>query len=244
MMCLFPFEPPYFEKEGLPAVFVGHPLVENDKAHMDPDGFRAAHNIPQGTTCLGVFLGSRRGEIARHGDVFLETIKRIKAAHPEICVILPTLPHLAETVSALAAQIGGDVIVTTAQEQKWAAFKACDFALVVSGTVGLELAYVHVPHVMAYKMNRLTARIVRLLIKVKYGHLANILLGREVVPECLQENCTPDILSRTLLSLMENPDERALQKEAFQKVEEMLHPSGAATPSDKASLFVKEAFSR
>src|SRR5690606_9536364 len=110
-------------------------------------------------------------------------------------IVAPTLPHVHGDVMALLKDYPGAIHIETDPAQKWSAFKAMDVAVAVSGTVGLELAALQVPHVIGYKTSELTAMIAKRLVKVKYAHLANIMADREIVPEFLQEQCTADAIS-------------------------------------------------
>ncbi len=241
MMCLFPFEPPYFEKEGLEALFVGHPLVENDPATFDRAGFRESLGLAPEDLCLGVFLGSRESEISIHAPVFTEVLALLRRSYPDLHVIVPTLPHLEYEVSQMTPPLGPNVSLIVTKERKWDAFVGCDFALAVSGTVGLELAYAGVPHVIAYKMNPLTALIVRFLVRVRFAHLGNIMMDDEIVPECIQGKCNALDIARALLSLMRKAEIRQAQKEALRNIGNLLKPEGGLSPSEKAARFVLAA---
>lgn len=233
IMCLLPFEPPYFEREGMRAGFVGHPMMESGEGTADGLSFRARHHIPDGARTLGVLFGSRGGELKRMGPEFVAMMKHLRDSDPDLHFIAPTLPHLEgrvrDLVEGLPCTIERDV------RQKWNAFAAMDGALATSGTVGLELAVADVPHVIAYKTNALTAAIVRRMIKVKYAHLANLLLDAPVVPEFIQENCSVPALTAALMAL---PGQAAAQKADFVRVRAMLGGENDLTPSGQAARFV------
>jgi lipid-A-disaccharide synthase len=187
LICFFDFERPYFERHGLKTVAVGHPVVESGVREADGGAFKRAHGITRPT--MGVFFGSRRGELSRMGATLAEIMAHYAPTHD---IIVPTLPHLKAEIEARVAGVPGRVIVTCDPAEKWAAFKACDRAVAVSGTVGLELAVAGVPHVIAYRMNALTYKILRRIVKVQRAHLINILAGREVIPEYIQDESTPE----------------------------------------------------
>lgn len=216
LISFFDFEPPYFERHGLKTIAVGHPVVESGVREASGDSFRKAHGISGPT--MGVFFGSRRGEIKRMGPVLVEVMK----AFPEVTFIVPTLPHILGEVKELVS--GLRVVVTTDPAEKWSAFKACDKAVAVSGTVGLELAVAGVAHVIAYRMNPVTYEIIRRMVKVKYAHLVNILIGREVVPEFIQDKCVAGMISEGIRNL--NP----LEIEIIDRL--------GTSPSQKAAGFV------
>lgn len=195
LLVLFPFEPPYFLKEGLATHFVGHPVVELglDKAH-DPT-FRARHNIPASAPVLTLLPGSRRGELSRLLPVFQETVLRLRQKYSDLHVVIPTLPHLK---AYILDQFTVPATVVTTPSEKFAAYQESRAALAASGTVSLELAAAGLPMVMAYKVNPLTGFLIRRMVKVKYACLVNLLLDEEVVPERLQGDCTPPQLAAAL----------------------------------------------
>ena len=204
ILCLFPFEPPYFEKEGLAAAYVGHPVIDRYSDAPSCQQARKELGYNKDDQVLGVLFGSRQGELKRHGQIICDGLKQIVSEKPHTMFLVPTLPHLTKSVETLLQNNFEDMshfkIVTNTQKQT-TYFRAMSCALAVSGTVGLELAIAGTPHLVAYKANALTAAIIRRVIKTEYAHLANIILKRRVVPECLQENCTGSMLAKELLSL-------------------------------------------
>lgn len=234
LICLLDFEPPYFEKEGLKALAVGHPLVEGGAFEAQGDVFRKTRNIAEDAQTIGIFFGSRKEELKRLGKVFGEVMTNFPEAH----FIVPTLPHLEKEIRALTSGLSAPVHITTDKREKWEAFAACDAALAASGTVGLELAAAGVPHIIAYRMSALTWEIVKRVVKVRYAHLGNIMLDREVIPEFLQPLCRSDLISLSLKRLLTDEKERQKQRDAFQKIQVRLGAHNPKTPSDKASKFV------
>ncbi len=231
MICLFNFEPAYFEKEGLKAIAVGHPMMESGIKEAKPAVIGKAD-----TKKIGLFFGSRGGEIKRISPVILKTIQRIIEEDPNLELIIPTLPHLENQIFDILKDIKVPCHVITDKDKKWSAFKACDVALAVSGTVGLELAAANVPHVIAYRMNPITYKIIRRFIKAPYAHLANIILEREVVPEFIQEDCDPEDIAFELLSLMDNERYQRNQTDGFIKVRESI--GSLENPSKTAADFI------
>lgn len=232
LICLFDFEPPYFEKEGVRAIAVGHSMMES--------GLNEAKALKIGapnTIKLGVFFGSRQGEIKRISPVILEAMKQIIDETPNIELIVPTLPHLEKQISTLLEDIHVPKHILSDHSQKWSVFKACDAAIAVSGTVGLELSACLVPHVIAYKMNNLTAKIVRKLIRTPYAHLSNIIMKREVVPEFIQENCTADDVANEVLFLLDDKETQLTQLKAFETICAKIG-AGVKAPSEQAADFI------
>jgi lipid-A-disaccharide synthase len=236
LICLFDFEPPYFERYGLRSAAVGHPMVEGGAMNADGDEFREESGIASGETIIGVLFGSRKGELRRTGSVLRDAIFRMTdgmAVLPH--VVSPTLPHLQDDVFELLKDYGGPIHIETDPAHKWNAFKSMNVALAVSGTVGLELAALQVPHVIGYRASPVTAMIAKRLVKVKYVHLANIMAGECIVPEFIQEKCTPDSIAGAALELLSDP---AAQKAAFSSIAERLGAGQKQTPSQKAADFI------
>lgn len=236
VMCLFPFEPPYFTAHGLEAVYTGHPIIE-DAVAEDRAQARALFDIAEGDLALGVYFGSRESELARHQKTFTEVINFLHQQYPNLCVIAPTLPALEYHAYKALENITCQSYVVPKAEQKWTAMAACDMALAVSGTVGLELAYMGVPHVIAYKVSPPTYALLKALVKVKYAHLGSILMGRAIVPEFLQGDCQPLPIVKGLLGLVKNEELVKQQKADFEELRRKLH-DGVSSPSHDAAAFV------
>lgn len=240
LLCLFPFEPPYFRKEGLTARFVGHSVLDSGILEADGNAFRRGMGIPESERVLGLFPGSRKGEVLKIGPVLAAAAGGFLRTYPNTQVVIPTFSHLVPFVRQFTDKIPAPVHLETAPARKWLAFKACDLAVAVSGTVGLELAVAGVPHVIAYKMNPITWEIVRRKIRVRFAHLANILLNREVVPEFIQGNCLPDPIAEALVGLERNP---GTQAGVFEEIRDLIGFSGEKTPARRAAEFVSEYLS-
>ncbi len=236
LICLFDFEPPYFEKHGLRSVAVGHPMVEGVASAADAARFREECAIGLNEPTIGVLFGSRRGEIKRVGKILRDAAFKIsRNIGGNVHIIAPTLPHVKDSVYALLKDYHGPIHIVSDPAEKYDAFKSMDVAIAVSGTVGLELAYLKVPHIIAYRANALTVWVIKRLIKVRFAHLANIMAGREIVPEFIQENCNADVVADAAFDLMLNP---AAQKEAMADVGARLGAGQKQTPSEKAAAFV------
>jgi len=239
LMALLPFEPPYFEREGLDCTFVGHPVLEGGADAGDGTAFRVAHNIDVGATAICVLPGSRRGELRKLAGVFREAAVSIVERHPDTVFVFPTVPYLKDHVTDLAKDWPGKTVVVASIAEKFDAMQSCDVAMAASGTVSLELAMGQVPHLIAYRMNRLTIKIVKMLhgMKQKYANLVNILLDREVIPEFIQERCRSDLIAAKILELLDQPAARDRQLSSIDDALSMLRPENA-TPSDSAATVV------
>jgi lipid-A-disaccharide synthase len=241
LICLFPFEPPYFEREALKAVAVGHPVMSSGILDANGKEFRFRHMMGIDQKILGLFPGSRAGEIERHAPILFDAARRLKNRHPDLALVVPTLENRKARIEELLREYHLNALVTTDAAEKWSAFKACDAAIAVSGTVGLELAVADVPHIIAYRMNALTWQIVRHVVKTKFAHLANIILGREIVPEFLQDDMTPENIFLALEDLFKGHELEIAQKAAFAAVRRnLLPPPPQTNAADSAAAFILE----
>jgi lipid-A-disaccharide synthase len=221
LLCLFPFEPALFQAAGLDATWVGHPAAEAGLDAGDGTAFRARHGIAPAAQVLLMLPGSRLGEIRRHLPLFRAGIERL----PPLTVVVPAVPTVADAVRRALADWPVPTVIVDAPE-KADAFAAGDVALAASGTVTLELALAGVPTVISYRMNPLTAWIVRWLVQVRYAGLANILADREVMPEFLQWHATPAALSDALGRLLADPTARTAQHAAIAEIRPKIAPPG------------------
>ena len=234
LLALLPFEPPYFEREGLPCTFVGHSIVEGGAASGDAGRFRTKHGIPPGARLLTVLPGSRRSEISRLLPDFKATLERLAPSHRGLVAVVPTVPHVRDTVAAEVAGWPVPVILVEGDQDKYDAFAASEVALAASGTVALELALARLPAVIAYRMHPVTVGLYRRFIHVKYANLVNIMLDRMLVPEFLQENCTPENLADAVGRLLDDPAARAEQRDGVAEVARWLG-QGGPPPSERAA---------
>lgn len=211
VLCLLPFEVPFFANVGLPATFVGHPVIERAPAPGTGAAFRARHGIAAHEKVLVLLPGSRLSEIRFLWPVFQAAVDKTEAAAGKLRVVIPTVSTVAARVRAQAAAWGRDVLVVESHDDKFGAFDAADAALAASGTVSTELALAATPMVIGYRVGQVTAAIARRYIKVPFITLVNLILKREAIPELVQEECTAENLSAELVKLLMNPAARVTQ---------------------------------
>jgi len=212
LLTLLPFEPPIFEKEGLPSVAVGHSAIESGAGTGDGPHFRERHKIPQLAPVIAMLPGSRHSETSRLLPVFGETLALLRKRYPGLHAVVPTVSTVSEEVQAAIAHWPVPTIAVTDQEEKWDALSACEIAVVASGTATVEIARAGVPMVVAYRVNPLTAWLLRRMLRIRYVALVNVILNREVVPELLQEACNAKTLADRLIGLLQDPKARKAQK--------------------------------
>ncbi len=241
LLTLLPFEPPYFEREGLSCTFVGHSVVESGADQGNGADFRMRHAIPAKAKVLCILPGSRHSEISRLLPIIEDAIARLKMPdlYPDLHIVLPTV----ETVEAEVRQVIRDwssrVTVVTGDDEKFNAFAASNVAIAASGTVALELAMARLPYVTIYKFNALTAFIGRRLVKTPFVNIINILLGREAVPELIQEECKGENIARHISEYLNGADTAKAQVESFDLAIAQLQ-NGDEKPSHKAASVVLE----
>jgi lipid-A-disaccharide synthase len=236
VLALLPFEPEVHRRLGGPRCsYVGHPLAET-ASQLRPSEAEAARRGADPPVVL-VLPGSRRGEVKRLLHIFAETIDAVGARAGELEVVIPTVPHVEAGVRKETANWAKPPRIVVDVEQKQAAFRSARAALAKSGTVTLELAVAGVPMVAAYKVTAFEAPILRRLIKAPSAILANLVMGENVVPEFMQQDCTGENLTRALLPLLSDTPERRRQLEAFARLDAVME-IGVAHPSARAAEIV------
>lgn len=241
IVCLFPFEPPYFTKHRLPSGYVGHPVMEQGFVDASGAAVRTEMGLDPDTKILGLMFGSRNGEVERHGETLRAIAAKLQADKPHLHFLVPTLPHVEDKVRALMAGLN-NVHIIHDPDRKPEIFAAMDAAVAVSGTVALELAVANVPHVIAYTMSPLTWAIVNRVVKIRYAHLANILLNKEVVPEFIQNDCVPEQIALTMKGLLKDAHDVEQQRAEFATVRKLLHGKTKDAPSLQAARFIFDLY--
>ncbi len=211
VLTLFPFEATFFERYGIRAYSVGYPVIERAKLIAGGGEFRTRRGIAPDAPLLAVLPGSRRNEIRFILPPFKGAVDILAREIPGLVSVLPTVGHVAQLVRDAARDWPTPVHVVETNEEKFAAFDAADAALAASGTVTSELALSRTPMVVGYKLGWLTVALARPFINVRYATLINIVLGREAVPEFIQEACTPEAIARALKPLLTDEATRAKQ---------------------------------
>ncbi|GAA5126767.1 lipid-A-disaccharide synthase [Luteolibacter yonseiensis] len=202
VLCLFPFEPPIFEKAGLKASFVGNPLVDELEEKRLP-------GVARDGRLVGLFPGSREREIARLFPMMIESAKRLKSWNPALEFEVPAATaKLAEQIRGQMAEAGAaDLIRVTSGGSHSLMQRAC-CAVIASGTATLEAGYYGLPYVLVYRTAPLTYVLARLLVKIEFIGLVNILAGKGVIEELIQGKAEPVAVSRSLQAFLESPERR------------------------------------
>lgn len=206
VLLLFPFEQDIYRQWRIPAVWVGHPLA--DRIGMEPDRAAARRRLglAERTVCVAVMPGSRRTELDRHLEPFLRAAARVRESRPDVEFLSSVLDTEAEQRCRDACRDHGleDLPFTIFRDRAHDVLEAADLGLLASGTVTLEAMLFKLPMVVAYRMNVLTYRIIRSMVNVRFTALPNLLAGDALVPECLQDDCTPARLAAELLRWLDD----------------------------------------
>ena len=236
VLALLPFEPEAYRRlRGPPCSYVGHPLTEQLSA-LRPNADEAVRRAESPPVLL-VLPGSRRSEIRHHMAVFGQAVARLQEQGVAFELVLPTMPHLQEAVVDAVKGWSVQPQVVIGEQEKRAAFRIAHAALAKSGTVTLELALAGVPMVTAYRTGSVEAWILRRAIKVNSVILANLVIGENVIPEFLQEDCTPEKLAAALADVLGDSELRRKQLEAFARIDDIMS-TGDQPPSARAADIV------
>jgi lipid-A-disaccharide synthase len=218
---ILPFEEALLQQHGIDATFVGHPLLDRARTLPDRAAARAALGVGPDETLLALFPGSRGQEIARHLDPFVETARELQRRIPSLKVIVSAAPH----VSIPAERCPFPLV----QSASFTVLRAADAAMCKSGTTTLEAAVAGCPLVVAYRTSAVTYAAARRLVRIPYIGLVNVVAGREVAPEFVQQALVPSRVADALTELLEptSPRRQAMIDD-LRRVRESLGEAGAA----------------
>ncbi len=236
LLCLFPFEEAWFAERGLPeARFVGHPILQSGVAHGQAQRFHKRHDLRPDSPILILMPGSRSSEVPKLLPVFEKTLGILHERFPDLQPVIPATSGMAPLVKKMVRHWAVYPSILTDTEDKHDAIRAADCALTKSGTSILELAIGQVPMVVTYRVNPLSALLGRLFLRLPFISMINILAGREVVPELVQHDCTPQKLADEITSLLTDGAKRQAQQEAFADILAMLEAPGGELPAMSAA---------
>ncbi len=239
LMVLLPFEKAFFEKAGIACTYVGHPATQAGPPAESRAAFRQRYDIAPDAPVLAVLPGSRRGLTERMLPVYAQAIALVRRDRPALHLLLPVVAGTAAMVRDAVQGWNVPATLLSEPQDKRAGLAAADAALTISGTATLELAVAGVPMVVTYRASALTAFLVRRLVKVPYAALPNLILGREVAPELLQEKCTPEVIAAALAPLLDATPARAAQIQGLAEARAALSIPGTP-PSTRAAQAVLE----
>jgi lipid-A-disaccharide synthase len=226
MLCILPFEERFYERSGVSARFVGHPLAERPPP-QPASGYRAALGLAQERLTIALLPGSRRAEVKRIFPPMLEAAERIRSRHPDAQFVVPVAPTLSSEALAPYLRRHPALPITLAPDRTEAAVGASDAALVKSGTSVLEAALMLRPMVVVYRLSWLSYLVGRLFVRLAHFALVNLLAGRTLVPELLQRQASPERMAAEIEHLLEDAGARSDQLRGLAEVRASLGTPGA-----------------
>ncbi|WP_263141440.1 lipid-A-disaccharide synthase [Pseudomonas sp. RIT-PI-AD] len=236
MLTLFPFEARFYDEHLVPVRFVGHPLADTIPLQADRHAARERLALRLDCPVVALLPGSRGGEVARLGALFLDSAERLLRARPDMRFVLPCA-NAARRAQIEQMLVGRDLPLTLLDGRSHDALAACDAVLIASGTATLEALLYKRPMVVAYRVAPMTYRILKRLVKSPYVSLPNLLAGRLLVPELIQDAATPEALAQTLLPLLDEPSR---QTESFDAIHRTLRRDASGQAAEAVLSLVGE----
>jgi lipid-A-disaccharide synthase len=229
-LCIFPFEEKFYADAGVPVKFIGHPLVGNVNPTLTRELFCKKYGLEQGSTIITILPGSRRGEIAHHVPVLVEAMAEIRKKLPATPqIVVAVAPGL--NISRLESRFPSDWRVLFLKDETYNALAAADLAIVSSGTATVETALLGKPMIVVYRLSPLTATLAKPLVRTKFFSMVNLIAGREVVPELIQHDFTPQRLAAEAIELLSPSEPGIARMEVMRRglgdVRNLLGPPGA-----------------
>jgi lipid-A-disaccharide synthase len=241
MLVVFPFEEEIYRKAGLPCEFVGHPLVDDYQEFAAGHPFsqeeqRKLYGLKPDQPVIGIFPGSREGEVSHLLDRFVQAAGRVHAVRPGVQFLVAVAPTLSRR--NLESHFNGksDFDIRWIEEDPHGALFASDAVMAASGTITLQAALHEKPMVIAYRVSPLTWRIARQVVRVDHIGLPNIVAGKRIVPELLQEDASPEKIAGELLRFFDEPGYREKVRQELLEVKQRLGRPGASARAAKIVL--------
>jgi len=234
LLCIFPFEEAFFRKNGIAADYIGHPLAGQIRPRLEKSEFFRKHRLAPNRQLVTVLPGSRKGEAARHLPALVEAVERIyrqQATHF-------LLPASETTGAAFFRERIGRAPIQVIEGETWEAIAHADLALAASGTVTIEAALAGTPMITFYKVNAVSWLLGRLLVRVPFYSMVNLVAERAIVPELMQERMTGKELAANALWLLQDEPARGRMRQDLAEVARRLAGGGRAM--EKAAGLVEE----
>jgi lipid-A-disaccharide synthase len=239
MLTLLPFEARFYEEQGVPVRFVGHPLADTIPLEADRSAARAELGLGNGPV-VALMPGSRGGEVGRLGALFFDSATRLLAERPDLQFVLPCAsPQRRAQIEQLLE--GRSLPVTLLDGGSHVALAACDAVLIASGTATLEALLYKRPMVVAYRLAPVTFWILKRMVKSPYVSLPNLLAQRLLVPELLQDAATPEALAQTLLPLL---NDGQAQTAGFDEIHRTLRRDASNQAADAVLNLISQPVSQ
>ncbi|MBZ5661798.1 MAG: lipid-A-disaccharide synthase [Acidobacteriia bacterium] len=223
-LCIFPFEQEWYRSRGVPADFIGHPLVGNVTAKRTRREFAAQFALDAEKPIVALLPGSRAGEIAHHMPLLMQACRLI-AQGRDVQFVLALAPGMSK--SQFAGYLQADVPMHVVEDVTYDVLGAADVAIVSSGTATVEAALMDAPMIVVYRLAPLTAAIARWLVRTPMFAMVNLIAGKRVVPELVQKDFTPERVAQQAIHLLDSPEAREEMRIGLAEVRAKLGPPGA-----------------
>lgn len=241
MLCLFPFELPIYQQYKVPAVYVGHPAADKLPTLSNRSEMRVQLGYDEKAKVVALLPGSRKMEIERMGKIFLDAAHYIHKKDPSVQFVLPLAkPELRDQFKTIQQNSHYTFSLKILDGQAYDAIRASDVVLVTSGTATLETFLLNRPMVVVYKMSALNWFLVKLLIKVKYIALPNILANAPLVPELLQHEANEETCGRAVLDWLNYPDKVSELKKRYKPLQVQLQRNAAERAAEALLKLVQK----
>ena len=228
MLALFPFEPVLYAQAGVPVTYVGHPLADILPIEPDVNGAREGLKLKSHALVIAMLPGSRQSEVQQHAQLFVKTAKLIYGDHPNAIFLVPLITRKTRQIFELAIFHEAEILpIQILFGHAHDAMEAADIVVVASGTATLEAALLKKPMVITYRMSKLSWQLLNRMRLQAYVGLPNILAGKFVVPELLQDDSTPEKLAEVAMRLVSDSDYSSEIKQEFTKIHHSLRQNTA-----------------
>ncbi|PPD04644.1 MAG: lipid-A-disaccharide synthase [Methylobacter sp.] len=227
MAVIFPFETRYYEAEGIPVRYVGHPSVDKAITKLTKSDALQQFGLSGQQAVVGILPGSRPNEIKRLLPVMLNAAEAIRQKLPSVQFILPQADSIAD--SLIQTYLNKSAChITVVKHQPYDVMQCCDAIITTSGTATLEIALFTVPMVIAYKLSPITYLLGRLLVKTPFIGLPNIIAGKAIVKELIQHHANAQGMAAEILHILENPDYAKTMRQNLLQVKLALGEGGGS----------------
>ena len=237
LLVILPFEPPYFTKHNLKTVFIGHPIMENaPDMKMKEEAslrFRNKYGFYLHDTLIYLTPGSRRSEVKKIFPEFITALNLLKNRVNNLSVVIPVVEKTRNIVEKMAKSLDVKYVIVEREEKSDALF-AADFSLAKSGTNTLEASLYELPMVVCYKVNLLTYFLAKILLKIRFANLVNLIMESEIIPELIQQNCNAQAIAARLEAIISSKKVAQLQVENSKVALKILGLGSAMRPTEKA----------
>ena len=234
VLVIFPFEEDVYRKGGVPVEFVGHPLVDLSTPSAPRDRFLPAHGLSASAPTVAILPGSRPNEVERILPDLVAAAARIRAAVPDVQFLIARAPHLEDRLFDVVRSM--DLPAAIVEGDTDAVLASADVALTASGTATVQTALHDTPMVIVYRLSPMTYRIGRRLVTLDTIGMVNLIAGRKIVPEFVQDAFTPDAVAREAVAMLTDRDRAATIRAGLARVRQQLGGSGASRRAAEAIL--------